>query len=76
MKLLFDENLSYRLVADLTDIYPGSVHVRDVHLAGASDETVWAHARDKGFAVVSKDIDFYQRAIRNYRNEPRDVGRR
>lgn len=63
MKLLFDENLSHRLVAELADIYPGSVNVRDIDLAGASDEAVWAYARDNGFAVVSKDTDFYQRAV-------------
>jgi len=28
MKLLFDENLSYKLVGLLTDLFPDSVHVR------------------------------------------------
>jgi predicted nuclease of predicted toxin-antitoxin system len=36
MKLLFDENLSHRLVAQLGAEFPGSVHVRDVGLAPAS----------------------------------------
>ena len=30
MKLLFDHNLSYRLVPALASLYPGSMHVRDV----------------------------------------------
>ncbi|MGH8574341.1 MAG: DUF5615 family PIN-like protein [Gammaproteobacteria bacterium] len=30
MRLLFDENLSFRLVRELADVYPDSVHVRDV----------------------------------------------
>ena len=34
MKLLLDQNLSHRLVAALADVFPGSVHVRDVGLAG------------------------------------------
>ncbi len=44
MMLLFDENLSYRLVVALSDIYPHSVHVRDVGLVGATDEAVWDYA--------------------------------
>lgn len=32
MNLLFDENLPPRLVPLLADVYPGSVHVRDVSL--------------------------------------------
>ena len=37
MKLLFDQNLSYRLVAVLASEYPGSLHVRDVGLNAADD---------------------------------------
>ena len=32
MKLLLDHNLSPRLVSILRDLYPGSVHVREVQL--------------------------------------------
>lgn len=38
MRLLYDENLSERLVTLLDDAYPGSAHVRPLGLAGASDE--------------------------------------
>ena len=41
MKLLFDENVSPRLVAGLSDVFPGSVHVRDVGLARATDAAIW-----------------------------------
>jgi len=40
MKLLFDENLSHRLVRLLTDVFPDSVHVRDVGLQAADDSEV------------------------------------
>lgn len=42
MKLLFDENLSFRLVSELQDVFPGSAHLRDVGLVGADDARVWA----------------------------------
>ena len=58
MKLLFDENLSPRLVAAIASLYPDSLHVRDCGLCGASDEEVWRYALQHGFAIVSKDSDF------------------
>ena len=60
MKLLFDENVSPRLVAALSDEFPGSVHVRDIGLARATDATIWAYARAHGLAILSKDSDFHQ----------------
>jgi len=63
VKLLFDENLSPRLVALLSTTFPESLHVRDVGLARADDDTVWSYAKDQGFAIVSKDSDFHQRSF-------------
>jgi len=63
MKLLFDQNLSHRLVNSLADVFPGSLHVRDVGLASANDDSLWAHARDAGFTIVSKDSDFQYRGF-------------
>ena len=63
MKLLFDQNLSFRLVELLSDCYPGSEHVRDVGLADADDAVVWAHAAEHSVTIVSKDSDFHQRSL-------------
>ena len=63
MKLLFDQNLSHRLVLQLAAEFPGSAHVRDLALATATDAAVWAHAAATGFVIVSKDTDFQQRAL-------------
>lgn len=63
MKLLIDQSLAHRVAAALADLFPGSVHVRDVGLARAEDADVWLHARDHGFAIVSKGADFHQRAM-------------
>ena len=60
MKLLFDENLAPRLARNLSDIYPGSAHVRDLGMRQASDRDIWDHARSAGFVIVSKDNDFQQ----------------
>lgn len=63
MKLLFDENLSPKLPRLLTTQFPGSLHLRDCGLKGATDEEIWEYARANGFVVVSKDSDFYQRSL-------------
>ena len=63
VRLLFDQNLSPRLAGLLAAEFPGSAHVRDVGLAAAPDPVIWAHAAAGGFAVVSKDADFQQRAL-------------
>jgi predicted nuclease of predicted toxin-antitoxin system len=63
MKLLSDQNLSYRLVPELESLHPGSVHTREVALATADDEAVWNYARQHGLAIVSKDMDFYHRGV-------------
>ena len=65
MGLLFDENLSARLAPALADIYPGSVHVSDLGLNGASDSTIWEAAKLHGLAIVSKDGDFQRLSDRD-----------
>lgn len=57
MKFLFDQNLSYRLVRLLADIYPDCQHVRNVGLKEAPDTQVWEFARSNGYAIVSKDSE-------------------
>jgi predicted nuclease of predicted toxin-antitoxin system len=62
MKLLFDQNLSFKLVRQLADLFPGSSQVRLVGLAEASDRAVWDYARANGFVLVSRDSDFAEMA--------------
>lgn len=63
VKLLFGENPSPSLVGLVREEYPESTHVRDCGLRGAPDRQIWAHARDSGFVIVSKDDDFRQRSL-------------
>jgi predicted nuclease of predicted toxin-antitoxin system len=63
VKLLFDENLSYRLVAQLAPIFPGSQHVDSIGLHSRADVEIWNFARDNGFTIVTKDDDFRQRSF-------------
>jgi predicted nuclease of predicted toxin-antitoxin system len=58
MKLLFDNNLSHKLVAKLSDIFPNSTHVMTIHLDESEDEKIWGYAKENGFIIVTKDADF------------------
>ena len=63
MKLLFDENLSHTLVRLLADLFPGSIHVREIGLKAADDSVVWEYAKNNGLMIVSKDSDMHQRSF-------------
>lgn len=63
MKLLFDQNLSHRLVRALQRELADSRHVREVGLQEATDAVVWQYAAQEGFAIVTKDADFHQRSF-------------
>jgi predicted nuclease of predicted toxin-antitoxin system len=58
VKLLFDHNLSPRLVQKLSDLYPQSEHVYNIGLDRATDDEVWHVAQDSGYVVVTRDADF------------------
>lgn len=58
MKLLFDQNLSFKLCERLADLFPDSSQVRLLGLVEAGDHTLWRHAQDNGFTLVSQDSDF------------------
>ncbi|MGH8500613.1 MAG: DUF5615 family PIN-like protein [Methylococcales bacterium] len=59
MKLLFDNNLSPRLVGALSDLFPGSAHVQQFDLGGARDTDLLDFALARDFILVSKDSDFF-----------------
>jgi len=63
MILLFDENLSPRLVTHLADLFPASLHVRDIGLQATDDPSVWEFARLNGFLIVSKDADMHDLSL-------------
>jgi predicted nuclease of predicted toxin-antitoxin system len=63
VKLLLDENLSHKLVARLSAVFPGTTHVSSVGLQGQADAAIWDYAKQHGFLLVSKDDDFRQLSI-------------
>jgi predicted nuclease of predicted toxin-antitoxin system len=62
MKLLFDQNLSFKLCQAIADVFPGSDHVRLLGLSEAVDRDIWNYAKTHGFTIVSQDVDFAEMA--------------
>jgi predicted nuclease of predicted toxin-antitoxin system len=59
MRLLFDENISYRIVKQLIDIFPESLHVSRIGVSlPISDRIIWEDAKKNDFVIVSFDEDF------------------
>jgi predicted nuclease of predicted toxin-antitoxin system len=52
VKLLFDENLSRKLVARLSELYPGSAHVAEFDLLERPDREIWDFAQTSGFMIA------------------------
>ncbi len=57
-KLLFDQNLSPKLIKRLADSYQNSDHLDLLELGTADDSIVWEYAKRNGFVMVTKDADF------------------
>ena len=62
MKLLFDQNLSFKLCQTVVDLFPESNHVRHLGLSEVGDRALWDYAKANGFTIVSKDVDFAEMA--------------
>ena len=63
MKLLLDQNLSPRLVRQLSDLYLDSTHVADIGLDRALDRDLWNYARQHHYIIVTKDVDFSELSL-------------
>ena len=63
VKLLFDANISPRLVDKLEQTYPGSAHVMNTPDLVADDKMIWDYAKSFDFVIVSKDLDFLELSL-------------
>jgi predicted nuclease of predicted toxin-antitoxin system len=62
MKLLFDQNLSFKLCRLLNDLFPDSSQVRLLGLERADDRAIWDYAKANGFVLITFDADFVEMA--------------
>jgi predicted nuclease of predicted toxin-antitoxin system len=72
LKLLFDQNLSRKLVARLADIFPDSSHIQFHEMAEANDTDIWEFAKNNNFCIVTQDADFAEKS-RLYGSPPKVI---
>ena len=56
--LLFDENISYKIVKKIQEQFPGSKHVNDVTPVLKGDLSIFKYAKQNQFIIVTRDDDF------------------
>jgi len=63
LKLLLDQNISYRLVDKINLIFPGTEQVKRLGLENKPDREIWNFARKEDFTIVTFDSDFYDMSL-------------
>jgi predicted nuclease of predicted toxin-antitoxin system len=59
MKLLLDQNISFRITTRIQDLFPGSKQVRELGLENSKDSLLWNYAKNNNYCIVTFDGDFY-----------------
>jgi predicted nuclease of predicted toxin-antitoxin system len=58
MKLLFDQNISHRILHLLPENYAESTSVKKEGLINANDKKIWELAKRGHYTIVTQDSDF------------------
>ncbi len=62
MKILFDQNISFRVIDKISKNFPEAKQVRELNLENASDLEIWQFAQSNNYTIVTFDADFYDLA--------------
>ena len=63
MRLLFDQNISFRILRMLPGSFADCQHVRTVGLIDCDDEIIWWYAVQNNFTIVTFDADFFKKSV-------------
>jgi predicted nuclease of predicted toxin-antitoxin system len=63
MKLLFDQNISFRIIKTISVVFPSASHVKILGLEGKSDFDIWEFAKINGYTIVTFAVDFFEISI-------------
>jgi predicted nuclease of predicted toxin-antitoxin system len=58
MKLLLDQNISYRIIRLLSGHFASVTHVKQENLTDASDWEIRGYAIEHGYTIITYDDDF------------------
>lgn len=68
MKLLFDQNISFRILSKIEINFPEAKQVRQLGIENYSDLEIWKFARENEYTIVTFDGDFYD--LSNFKGFP------
>jgi predicted nuclease of predicted toxin-antitoxin system len=58
LNLLFDQNISPKIIKKLSGLFPEAKQVRQLGLENATDISIFDYSRKHNFAIVTFDSDF------------------
>jgi predicted nuclease of predicted toxin-antitoxin system len=68
VKLLFDQNISFRIISKIKLNFPDAKQVRQLGIENYSDVEIWKFAKENEFTIVTFDGDFYD--LSNFKGFP------
>lgn len=71
MKLLFDQNISFRILSKISNLFPQAKQVRSLGIENFSDLEIWEFAKEHNYTIVTFDADFYDLA--NLKGHPAKI---
>ena len=63
MRLLFDQNISFRITKKIQSFFTGCMHVSACGLSDREDSDIWQYAKNNDYVIVTFDSDFYDISI-------------
>ncbi len=58
IKILLDQNLSFKIKKEIKDIFSEVKHVSDTRLSDTDDLNIWHYAKINDFSIITFDADF------------------
>jgi len=68
MKILFDQNISHRIISKINHLNIEAHQVKELGLEDSTDLDIWKYAKLNGYAIITFDSDFCD--IANLRGHP------
>jgi len=59
VKILFDQNISFRILSGIYDNFPEARQVRQLNIEDHSDIDIWNFAKLNDYTIVTFDSDFF-----------------
>jgi predicted nuclease of predicted toxin-antitoxin system len=68
VSLLFDQNISFRIISKIEANFPEAKQVRQLGIENYPDIEIWNYAKENKFTIVTFDADFFD--LSNFNGHP------